>query len=134
MLRSVFLYVVSLCQRRSSLPTRRNENEEDDAPLLVVEPIVLPEWFQRNVRARLNWARATKLVRLVLRLRKRWSYYGALLNTRRNSLPPPILTNVRTEFSRLGRTLRFLNSTQLCDHLERKSGVLKYKRRPPSQQ
>ena len=133
MLRSVFLYVVSLCQRRSSLPTRRDENEEDDAPRLVVEPIVLPEWFQRNVRARLNWARATRLVRLVLRLRKRWSYFGALLNTRRN-LPQPILNNVRRYFSRLGRTLRSLNSTQLCDHLERKSGVLKHKARPLSTQ
>ena len=133
MLRSVFLYVVSLCQRRSSLPTRRDENEEDDAPRLVVEPIVLPEWFQRNVRARPNWARATKLVRLVLRLRKRWSYFGALLNTRRN-LPQPILNNVRRYFSRLGRTLRSLNSTQLCDHLERKSGVLKHKARPLSTQ
>ena len=133
MLRSVFLYVVSLCQRRSSLPTRRDENEEDDAPRIVVEPIVLPEWFQRNVRARSNWARATKLVRLVLRLRKRWSYFGALLNTRRN-LPQPILNNVRRYFSSLGRTLRSLNSTQLCDHLERKSGVLKYKARPLSTQ
>ena len=130
MLRTFFLYVVSLCQRRS-LPTRRDENEgEDDdiAPRLVRVDANLPQWFQRNVRARLRWTRAVTLVRKVLRLRKRWSYIGALLNTRRNSLPPTVLNNVRRYFSRLGRTLRFLNSAQLCEHLVRKSGNLEYKR------
>ena len=128
MLRAFILYVVSLCQRRSALPTQRNENEGVNNVVAPHDRVDAPQQAQRTVNPRQRWARAIRLVQRVLILRKRWSFFGALLNTRGNSLPQPILRNVRRCFSRLGLTLKYLNSKQLCDHLKRESGVLKYKR------
>ena len=66
-------------------------------------------------RPRPRWIRAIRLVCQILRYRKRWSFFGALLQTRRNSLPYQVLTRIRSYYSGLGRYLGRYNSSRLCD-------------------
>lgn len=114
-------------------PNDRGMEHDDDLQLPAAAPL-LPNDIIQNVlvfalphRATTRFQRAVISIKRILRLRRTWSEIGGWLNCHRNERGSTQYQRFASVFGRLGRMLRQLQSSELCSHLRRVSGTLRYR-------
>ena len=107
------------CARR--LGGRRGPETLDDDGWGLIGEVVDPVLAVPRQRVAKQWAWAILRVQLVLRFRRRWSFYGAWLNVSKGHWA---YTAVASRRARVANRLKLLRSAALTEHLIRVSGRL----------